>query len=235
MLFSYKEMVEKFGIKYGISEYYKHIGIYEVFGSVGDVEETYKTEEEAKEAFLARIQNRYENTKYRLENKRDAYEKIFSSIFLNALWTITGRKKRALDDLEKDLVLNENDKAKWLLDIEKNKIDRLDESKNYKVEYPELKKGSVIYLSLHRPNQIDRGIYEVEISKVDRHNGRFRFEGNVLKDGMDDVYIRGFSDENGLRNDHTYHRFFLTREEAKFYYNNEINKEVNELLSFKIN
>lgn len=229
-------MVEKFGIRYAIRDVRNNYGIYEIFASVGDGEKTYESIGLAKEAFYSLIQERTESSKERLENKRIIYEKkVYAPGILNFLGTISGNKKKNLNMLDADLKEIESDRLKAIAMIEENKIEKLNENEIYNVEFPDLKKGDIIYLSVHKTNQVERGIYEIVINRINRHYGRFQFEGNIFREGSLKEYVRGFSDENGLRNDYTYHRFFLTREEAKSYYNNEIDKEVKELISFKIN
>lgn len=232
MVYNYEQMLEKFGIKYAIN--LADFSVYEVFGSVGNYEQLFEDEVKAKEVLFSIIDSKYKEGIERLEFKRELYEKkIFAPGILNILGTISGKKTKVFEFLAEDIKEVNDVRLERIKNIETKPIERLDKNISYQVEYPELKQGDYLYLSLHRSNGLSKGIYKIEIRKISRYERSFRFEGNVLNDKH--TPIIGFSDEDGLRNHLTHYKFFLTEQEAKDYYNNQIDKEIKELLNSKIN
>lgn len=231
MTYTYEQMLEKFGIKYAIA--LEDYSVYEVFGSVGNYEQYFESESDAKQAALALIDSKYQQSMERLEFKKELYEKkIFAPGLLNILGLISGKKTKAFEYLAQDIKQVNDERFEHIKNVETKSINRLDKDISYQVEYPDLKQGDHLYLSLHKSNALDKGIYKVEIKKISRYETSFRFEGYVLNDRH--TPIIGFNDEDGLRNHLTYYKFFVTEKEAKDYYNEQIDKEIDELLKSKI-
>jgi len=175
----------------------------------------YGTPEEAKAALIENIQETTGTSHIRVALE---FERLMASrSFLGKVFHIIGDTlaKRAIKKLRKEV------QEKVAEDVRAAKhIPTLALSGEYVVEYPYLKNGDTLFLSVLKDNNVDRGVYAVTVDNVRRtilNDRRITLEAEAVFSSEDkaDKHFQFLSESNGeLRSHWMYYKLHTSLDEA---------------------
>lgn len=230
MIYTHEQMKNKFGVVFivnalkgnQVEEHYKTDYLpFDTYGSV----------EEAKAGFIDKVKSKYECEKEAEEPLLSSYKK--SPVFLRFLSIFFGSTNKYKDYV---VAKAKVEKAKENLNAAINKIENgevvyLDESMTYKIEYPDIKIGTNIYLVVLEANLLEEGfypgeVYDIKYSLVNKNEVRFTGAFSVNVDGENQELQLNTDNDGKLRDGYMNHVVYLNKEEGEVRYQEKMKERL---------